>query len=580
MSGHSIRLGEGLDLPAEQFVESKGAIIGQSGRGKSGLLKVIQEELVKNELPFVVFDPAGVAWGLRSSLDGKGPGLPCLVIGGSHGDLPLNRKAGAEVAVAIVDANVSVIIDFSDEPKAAYREFVRDFSQQLYAASAHSTSPRLVLIDEAKEVVPQMIRPDMTQTYDAVERLVRQGRNRGIGVVLASQRAATVNKDVLTQCGWLAVFGLVGKQDRKALQEWVSAKGTEEQLEKFEKSLAGLERRECWFWSPEEFRKFQKVRVRDFETFHPDRTHLRREGLLQVQPSTIDVSSVVGKLGVTFARIKEERIDLSDAKRLRLEVERLKRELDNERASTRSPAVGSAEIRRKVAEAEKPLRDELSRLSQENRARANVIGKVRKVSEMLVAALGGELLPGSAPAPPIRTESPPRQVIELKVRDQSETAEGVARPTGGALRMLHALVTRHPESLRRDDLGVLGEIAPNSGTFTDYLSLLRRNGFIQELSDGSIAASPAGQAYVGEADRLTADRVQSSALSRVSGGARRMLERLIQVYPSSLTRQELAERSQISPGSGTFSDYLSMLRRLGFVESEGQEVRAREVLFT
>ena len=147
--------------------------------------------------------------------------------------------------------------------------------------------------------------------------------------------------------------------------------------------------------------------------------------------------------------------------------------------------------------------------------------------------------------------------------------------------MLRALASRHPASLSRVDLGVLGEVAPNSGTFSDYLSLLRRNGFIQELADGTIVCSPEGIEHSGvsAANRTAPAEVQASAMSRVSGGARRMLEQLIQVYPSALPRSELGERAAIAPGSGTFSDYLSMLRRLGFAEVEGQQVRAREVLF-
>src|SRR3989304_4979431 len=116
-----------LKLPAEDALESAIGVIGKRGRGKSGLVKVLMEELVHVGLPFVAFDPVGVMWGLRSSLDGSGPGLPVLVVGGSPGDLRLERRAGAEIARAVVQANISCIVDFSEESKAVYREFVRGF---------------------------------------------------------------------------------------------------------------------------------------------------------------------------------------------------------------------------------------------------------------------------------------------------------------------------------------------------------------------------------------------------------------------------------------------------------------------
>src|SRR4030042_1043738 len=128
-----VRISEDLELNAEDFMESAIGVIGKRGGGKSGGVKVIMEELVRVGLPFVAFDPVGIMWGIKSSLDGKSEGFPVLVIGGSHGDIKLDRRAGAQVAVAVVQANVSCVIDFSEEPKAAYREFVRDFSHKLFA---------------------------------------------------------------------------------------------------------------------------------------------------------------------------------------------------------------------------------------------------------------------------------------------------------------------------------------------------------------------------------------------------------------------------------------------------------------
>src|SRR3972149_5472203 len=84
-----------LALPAEETVEAAIGIIGKRGRGKSGAVKVLMEELVKAKLPFVMFDPVGIAWGLRSSLDGSAPsGAHVLVVGGAHGDVRLERRGG------------------------------------------------------------------------------------------------------------------------------------------------------------------------------------------------------------------------------------------------------------------------------------------------------------------------------------------------------------------------------------------------------------------------------------------------------------------------------------------------------
>jgi len=63
------------------------------------------------------------------------------------------------------------------------------------------------------------------------------GRNRGIGVTLINQRAATINKDVLTQLDTLLAFRNVAPQDRKALKEWVEYHAAEGDFDEFMKSL-------------------------------------------------------------------------------------------------------------------------------------------------------------------------------------------------------------------------------------------------------------------------------------------------------------------------------------------------------
>jgi len=51
------------------------------------------EEFHKNNIPFVVFDPIDVWWGLRLAANGKDKGLPMVVFGLEHADIPLTRDS-------------------------------------------------------------------------------------------------------------------------------------------------------------------------------------------------------------------------------------------------------------------------------------------------------------------------------------------------------------------------------------------------------------------------------------------------------------------------------------------------------
>lgn len=247
------------------------AVLAKRGAGKSYTAAVLAEEFAKNGVPFVVFDPIDVWWGLRVAANGKDKGLPVVVFGQENADIVIDRDMGRQIAQAVVRDNISCVISTFGMPKVAQRHLIAEFAEELLNINK---SPRHVFIEEAHEFVPQRVAGGMGKTFSAVEALVVMGRNRGIGVTLINQRAATVNKDVLTQVDTLLALRNVAPQDRKALQEWVEAHSAEGDFEKFIKSLPSLPTGEAWIWSPEFMSVFEKIKIRKRETFHPDREKL------------------------------------------------------------------------------------------------------------------------------------------------------------------------------------------------------------------------------------------------------------------------------------------------------------------
>ena len=67
----SLRIAEGLALPSDAVTQTFG-ILAVRGAGKSNTGAVMAEEMARARLPFVVVDPVGSWWGLRSSGDGQG----------------------------------------------------------------------------------------------------------------------------------------------------------------------------------------------------------------------------------------------------------------------------------------------------------------------------------------------------------------------------------------------------------------------------------------------------------------------------------------------------------------------------
>lgn len=283
------------------------AVLAKRGAGKTYTAGVLAEEFSKNNIPFVVFDPIDVWWGLRLAANGKDKGLPVVVFGLEHADIPLTRDMGREIARAVVNENISCVISTFGMPKTGMRHLIAEFSEEILNIN---NTPRHVFIEEAHEFVPQRVQGAGAKCFSAVEALVTMGRNRGIGVTLINQRAATVNKDVLTQLDTLIALRSVGPQDRKALQDWVEFHSAEGDFSKFMASLPSLPTGEAWIWSPEFMGIFERMKIRKRETFHPDREKLG-DKFVMPQLDSVDIESFISKFKSGLEKPKEKDVKIN-----------------------------------------------------------------------------------------------------------------------------------------------------------------------------------------------------------------------------------------------------------------------------
>src|SRR5207247_10332 len=124
-----------------------------------------------------------------------------------------DRAHAGKLAEAFSRENICVVVDVSQESKTTWRGFVADFCDRLMELEARS--PRHVFIEEGPEFVPQRPVAEQKRSKAAVDRVIRLGRNAGYGCTILTQRFATVDKDVLTQCENVLALRSVGKPDRK-----------------------------------------------------------------------------------------------------------------------------------------------------------------------------------------------------------------------------------------------------------------------------------------------------------------------------------------------------------------------------
>jgi predicted transcriptional regulator len=602
-----LRVSDDLALPIDA-VTQRISILGRTGSGKSYSAGVLVEEVLKAHQQVAILDPKGDWWGLRASADGKTEGLPITIMGGEHGDVPLEPTAGALVADVIVSEGISVVIDMSlFESKAAEVRFAEAFLDRLYRKNR---KPILLVIDEADIFAPQRPERNETTMLNRMETICRRGRSKGVGVVLVSQRSASIHKGCLSQTELMIAHQTTAPQDKKALEGWVVAHGDDEQHAAFMKAIPKLEKGVAIAWSPSWLNLFKQTKVRLKETYDSSRTPT--VGMRRRAPKVlakVDLELLKKHMAETIKKVQSE-----DPKALNAEIARLLRYskgLESERASLvrkltdekPQPMLPTRTMRQpapKVVKKPFIMKRDLDRLekleaelliikSKERGVVDNIEGLLRKLTDTVHAAFkAGEAVfvpsvqtftktvpmkvttattarPGS-PAPVIMMPRPPASrhdgpAIPLKIVPQ-----GLG---GGERRILQAMAQFHPNEVTRSRIAVLCGIKANGTTLATYLSRLKVQGMISPGAGDVYTLTESGVKFIGDVPRMTSAEVQASWLGKFHAGPRGILKAAIDAYPNPVSMKALSEQLGISSEGTTLSTYVSRLRAAGVIVTIG-----------
>lgn len=557
-----IHLAEGLALPDDAATQVF-AFMGRRGSGKTYGAGRLIEQLYANGNQVVILDPVGTWWGLRLAADGKSAGLEIPVFGGSHGDLPLPATAGKVVATLVAERGTSLVIDVSEFTMADQRRFVADFAAELFHAKKRHRSPLMVVFEEAQEFAPQHVSGDVAKMVGAVERLVKLGRNFGVGATLISQRPQAVNKDVLNLTEILCAFQLAGPQERKAIAGWVQEKGAAGR-EEVGDALPSLPVGTAMIWSPQWLGHFGRHKLLPKCTFDASATPKHGKASKPTTLAPIEIEIVKEAMAATLEEQKAH-----DPTALRAEVARLRRELE---AARRAPPVGPpVEVRVEVVPPR--LRESLGRmrtfLADATAACADMMemGAASPAPRVPVARTYLGTLPKTPQAS--RRVSPPR------------ATNGEWRPSGGALRMLHAIATSMADGLTWRQVAQLAGMKASGGGFGNYKSALRTHRLVEERG-GRVHLTEAGAAEAGEPPPpMSGPELLDFWRQKLPGKAKDMLTAVVGVGPrGSITRAALAEAVGMDAGGGGFGNYLSTLRSNGLIEGRDDGwLGAAEVFF-
>jgi len=574
-------LADNLKLP-ETFVTETCCIFGKRGSGKSSTGARMAEQLAAAGIPFAVLDPPDAWWGLKSSKDGKSPGVAVYVFGGRHADLPMEPGAGALMADILVDHRINVIMSLRHFTVGERSRFCIDFANQLFK---RNTEPLMLFCEEAHRLFPQTREEyghgsRVEEMLGAMNKLHTEGRTSGLGLTLITQRPALLHATPRNQAEILFCHRIVGPHDRKAIEEWVKYHHQDdEKRDAFLSSLATLKTGECWVWGPEWPEGhpigLRQVKILEPETFDSRRTP--KPGELLRQPKAlapVDIEKLRDKMAATIERAKAD-----DPKELKKQIAALRAELQRKQLAP-TPQIDPAAIERAAANAASK-RD--AEWESKLRSVRSLLMKSweRFVDEIMAALHPGEFKAPERPRLALPSLPPvPRPVPASRDRttrsDGNPRLAGVSDLPSGEARVLTALA-QYPAGLFREQLTVL--TAFKRSTRDAYIQRLGERGFTT-VQQGKVFATESGVAVLGEGFEPlpTGIALQEYWLDRLPIGESKILQVLIEAYPKAVDRETLSEA--IGQKRSTRDAYIQRMGAKELVESVGRgEVRASENLF-
>lgn len=573
-----LRIAPGVELPLDLVTQSI-AILARKGAGKTYTGSVIVEEVIRAQLPVVILDPTGAWWGLRASADGAKPGLTVVIFGGQHADVALERGDGREIASVVIDHPGAYILDLSDLPsKAAEQGFAADFLETLYRSKRPDTGPLLLVVDEADVFAPQRPGGEQLRTLGALESIVRRGRIKGLGDLLITQRAAVLNKNVLTQTEVLVVMQTTGPQDRAAIREWIDGNDVEDQAADVVGSLASMHTGDAWIWSPSFLRMLRRVKIRERRTFDSSRTP--SAGEVRITPrefAKVDLDALGKRIAAT-----REKAKANDPAVLRARIAELERDLatrpDAEPVTVEVPVV-SAEMMDEFRASEVRITEGLEAFVAEVREFSRTIS----IAESIVPRRDsprdvGKPRPYLAPAIAEVLPTVPARVA----RAVAARVDGEARPLlGYGRRLVETLARRHPNRLSRTQLALLSKSSTKSSSYDAALKELRDGGYVSVVG-GDYELTSIGWEVMGGAPPApqSAEELRAAWRASLPGNvAAAVFDALVGAYPEPLTKEQVAEQTGASLTSSTFDGAFTILRKAGLLEGDRAGFVAAPILF-
>lgn len=332
-AARALQVSKEFAVPLADFAATgeRDAILASSGMGKSYLCGVLLEETLENGNMVCIIDPEGEHFTLAER-------YPCLIIGGEHGQVPFDPSGVDLYVETMVSTGLSTIFDLSEYIDSEQQEYFGVIADSLFRIEQKYRRKVRLVVEEAQIYAPQSGLSGNKKKLKGMDsmtvsqRIAKRGRKRAIDSLWATQRPASLSKDILSQCNRFWFGGITSELDYKAIKPFLQEAGITFQ------DIKALQPGQfyCYYKG-----KTNKIKVRKRFCKHAGATPEAGMNFQQATDKALD--KVLGNLSKQVEQkaqqLAEEQSEINNLKahirKLEKTVEKLKEELKNEQLATK-----------------------------------------------------------------------------------------------------------------------------------------------------------------------------------------------------------------------------------------------------
>jgi Mn-dependent DtxR family transcriptional regulator len=564
-----------MPIDLDRLLESRMLIQANSGGGKSYALRRVLEQTALGVQQLII-DPEGEFATLRDKFE-------YVICAPTGGDALATPATAAALARALWESRVSAVIDIYELRAHDRITFVRRFLEALVNAPKRVWNPALVVVDEAHIFAPQT---GQAESLGAMIDLASRGRKRGLSLLAATQRLSKLHKDVAAEL-LNKLIGRVGLDVdlARAAEELGMSRADARAV------LPHLDPGTFFAYGPALSRTVQRTKIGTVSTRHPEVGS--RAAIAPPPASPALLKKLAGLQGIQKAAVDEA----NELETLRQEVKRLM--LVGSAATTRG-LLDEISVQKRVEAAV------ASAVATERRISAGVLEEVYRLCQVTKTAavdalqLCGDRIaqkpqeaPKTKPGPDIGRApdraAAPRSAPEAR-QERTNGSAHIELPSGGRLmsssqqRILDSIAALNSfgvDAPAKHLVAAHAGVSPRSSGYTNNLGSMRSAGLIAYPAPGLVELTEEGRASARHAKTPpTLGDLHDAWFRIVTAPQARLLAELVEWHPTTVAKDELARRIEVSPKSSGYTNNLGALRSLGLLDypSPGM-VSATDLLF-